>query len=273
MKTILLPTDFSKNSINAIEFAMNFFRVEVCHFYIINVQKASSFVTDDMMSVSFSSTIYNTIVDAAKKSIENVISMMTSKYHNKNHTFHSIVDYDNFIDSIDQASKIYNIDFIVMGTQGASGIKKYVFGSNTVRVMQRLEIPVLAIPEGCVFAKPDKVALLTDNVFKKDINRLNPLKNLLENFEATIIGISFKFHELNSNATFLEALFQKVEYKVLDVSNQDLFSCTEKFLFDNNFKILAILNEKHSFLERLLNTNDVERFGFNIHMPLFVMDA
>lgn len=273
MKAILLPTDFSKNSMNAIEFAMNYFEKETCDFYIINVQKASSFVTDDMMSVSFSSTIYSTIVDAAKKSIENVITMIRSKYNNKNHTFHSIVDYDNFIDSIDQASKLNNIDLIVMGTKGASGLSKYIFGSNTVRVMQRLEIPVLAIPEGCEFVIPDKTAILIDNIFKKDINKLTPLKSLLSGFNTTLTGLSFKGDKFNSSNKFLEALFKKVEYKELNISDNDLFKSTEKFLHDNNFKMLAILNEKHSFIERLLTTHDVERFGFNIQIPFFVMDA
>ena len=43
------------------------------------------------------------------------------------------------------------IDLIVMGTKGATGLEKVVFGSNTVHVMQRCVAPILAIPDGCLF--------------------------------------------------------------------------------------------------------------------------
>lgn len=277
MKTILLPTDFSQNSINAIHFALNYFKHLVCDFYIINVQRTSTFVTDDMMAVPYSSSIYSTIVDASKKSIENVILLMESTYANKNHKFHSIVDYDNFIDAIDQASKRYNVDVIVMGTKGASGINKFIFGSNTVRVMQRLEVPVLAIPEGCEFSKLDKVALITNNIRKEDINKLNPLKNLLTGHISKLTGITLNSEPSNlkfkPNYEFLEALFKQVEYKNIDVSQEDLFNVTEAYLKTNNFQMLALLNEKHSFFERLLHTHHIETFGFSINIPFFVMDS
>ena len=54
MRNILLPTDFSKNSMNAINYALAFLKDQKCKFYILNVQKASSFITDDMMVVNSS---------------------------------------------------------------------------------------------------------------------------------------------------------------------------------------------------------------------------
>ena len=52
MKSILLPTDFSKNSINAIEYAVNLFKDEPVEFFVLNIQKASTFVSDDLMSIA-----------------------------------------------------------------------------------------------------------------------------------------------------------------------------------------------------------------------------
>ena len=151
MKSILLPTDFSKNSFNAINYAAELFKNEVCEFYIINIQKASSFVSDDLMTMTSSATIYHTLIDIAKKSISNVINELKETYNNDLHEFYSIVDYDNFVDGINQACVTRNIDLIIMGTKGASGAEKVLFGSNTARVMQRCNTPVLAIPDGCKF--------------------------------------------------------------------------------------------------------------------------
>ena len=37
MKKIILPTDFSDNALNAIDYAMQLFKDEVCAFFILNV--------------------------------------------------------------------------------------------------------------------------------------------------------------------------------------------------------------------------------------------
>jgi len=142
MKAILLPTDFSQNSVNAIHYAVKLFAREDCEFYILNIQKASSFVSDDFMTMSSSATIYNTIIDTSKKSLQNLITTIQKKYKNENHSFHSIVDYDNFIDAINQISGKKDIDLIVMGTKGATGATKVFFGSNAARVMQRCRVRV-----------------------------------------------------------------------------------------------------------------------------------
>ncbi len=59
MKKILLPTDFSENSTNAIHYAMAFFKDEACEFYVLNVQKMSSFISDDLMAAQPSVTIFD----------------------------------------------------------------------------------------------------------------------------------------------------------------------------------------------------------------------
>ncbi|MEP1489482.1 MAG: universal stress protein [Algibacter sp.] len=275
MKNILLPTDFSKNSINAIDYAVQFLKNTSCNFYILNVQKTSTFISDDMMTVASSSTIYNTIIDAARKSIANIISIMENTYSNKKHRFHAMVDYDNFIDSINQTSKLHNIDFIIMGTKGVSGLSKFIFGSNAIRVIERTDVPVLAIPEGCQFIKANKVALITNNVSRKDINKINPLKDLLESYDTIVTGLYLKsesvISETEKKPEFLEALLKKINYDELDVVEKDLFSETKKYLLDNDFQMLALLSEKHSFLERLFHTDTVETFGFSIKLPFFVM--
>ena len=42
MKTILLPTDFSDNSWNAIEYALNLNKDTDCNFYLLHVSKLSN---------------------------------------------------------------------------------------------------------------------------------------------------------------------------------------------------------------------------------------
>ncbi len=278
MKTILLPTDFSKNSINAIDYAMELFKNVPCNFYILNVQKASSFISDDMMVVSSSATIYNTIIDAAKKSISNIISNIKKTSSSDNHHFFSVVDYDNFIDSINQTIDKHQVDLIVMGTKGASGLEKVIFGSNTVRVMQRCNVPVLAIPDGCEFSILDKVAFTTNHQTLFNIDELLPLNDMLEmhHSKLNVLHIADENHLVQKqelNKGFFSTYFGDAAHEYMDTNSKKMFQAVQQYLVENDIKLLAMMSEKHSFLERLFTRHLVETFAFNIDIPFLVMES
>jgi nucleotide-binding universal stress UspA family protein len=53
-------------------------------------------------------------------------------------------------DQVLEVARLHEADLIVMGTQGLGGLRKFVFGSTTDRVLRRAEVPVLAVPLGGV---------------------------------------------------------------------------------------------------------------------------
>jgi nucleotide-binding universal stress UspA family protein len=55
--------------------------------------------------------------------------------------------FDRGNEKIENYIKPYGIDFIVMGSHGAKGIRELVIGSNTQRIVRHVKIPVLVIKE------------------------------------------------------------------------------------------------------------------------------
>ena len=276
VKSILLPTDFSKNSMNAIDYAMELYKDIPCEFYIINIQKASSFVSDDLMMMSSTATIYQTLIAAAKKSIKNIIHNIESKYANKLHSFHSIVDYDNFIDGINQICEIKAIDLIIMGTKGAAGAEKMLFGSNTVHVMQRCNVNVLAIPNGCQFEGLDAVAFTSNysSIFKDE--ELLTLVDIIKLYdsELNVLHLSdedYLSESHNQITKLLDSSFGKIKHQFIDIDGKEVFKAIHDYIETNNIKMLTMMNRKHSFLERLFTKHLFETFGFKIDIPFLVM--
>lgn len=277
MKSILLPTDFSNNSINAIHYALELFKEEQCEFYILNVQKASSFVSDDLMTMQSSTTIYQNLIESAKTSIQNIITDVQKKYEAENHIYHSIVDYDNFIDAINQIVKSKNICLVVMGTKGATGAEKVIFGSNTVRVMQRCDCPVLAIPDNCKFKNLDKIAFTSNylTLYKKE--ELKPLITLAEKFNSKIDVLHLTKGEhltpsQENNRAFLDECFANLKHEFINLANTDLFKTVEYYVQYHDIDLLAMMSRKHSFLERLFTRHNVETFAFKVSVPFLVME-
>lgn len=49
MKRILLPTDFSDISVNAIQYALSLFAEETCEFYLLNVYRVPYMTNEELM--------------------------------------------------------------------------------------------------------------------------------------------------------------------------------------------------------------------------------
>ncbi len=48
-KRILIPTDFSKNALNAIRYALELYKKEPCEFYFLNVFRVDYYTTDTLI--------------------------------------------------------------------------------------------------------------------------------------------------------------------------------------------------------------------------------
>lgn len=277
MKKILLPTDFSDNSIDAIHYAVEFFGSHTCEFYLLNVQKVSSFVSDDLMAMQPSESIFNSIVNAAKERLEKLIMHIESQYENKLHNFKSKVDYDNFIDAINQLVDIEDIDLIIMGTKGASNIAKTIFGSNAARVIQRANCPVLAIPNGYKYLPVEHIAFTSNYYTKYNTEDLKPLLDIVDMKKSQINILHVKESDYltehqENNRALLDECFLNTNHAFIELEEGDLFKKITNYLVDKDINLLAMMSRKHSFLERLFVRHAAESFAFDLRVPLLVLE-
>jgi len=75
--------------------------------------------------------------------------------------------HGNLIATLKQILAVEQPDLIVMGTKGASGLKRILIGSNTVNLIAKTKLPVLVIPEVAQFENflmkgKNRIVLATD---------------------------------------------------------------------------------------------------------------
>ena len=133
MKRILLPTDFSENSQNAITYALALFKNQECQFHILNIQKLSEYMMDDVMASTQGESAYNSIIKDNNVKLKALVKKLRKTYKLQPFTFNTLFDFDDFVPAINQAVESHNIDLIIMGTNGATGASEVVFGSNTLK--------------------------------------------------------------------------------------------------------------------------------------------
>ena len=179
MKNILLPTDFSENSINAIEYASQLFKDIPCKFYLLNVFKIPYLANEELMdqNVAQLAAFEEEMHDTSKQEMQKLLEWIPK---NKKHEFNTISDYNLFNLAVHQVVDEKNIELIIMGTKGATGAKEIFMGSNTGDVIIRSSCNVIAVPENQTYKPPKEIVFPTDFQIDYDFEDLAPLISLAE---------------------------------------------------------------------------------------------
>ena len=154
MKNILLPTDFSENSWNALAYAVKFFEEEPCNFYLLHVNRLRTTIVNDSPFIATQNVIEDVMIKPIKLQLHKLVKRISVELSPSNtQRFYTLYDHNFFIESIRKHVEEKNIDVIVMGTKGASGLKKIIIGSNTANVITKVQCTTLVIPENAEFTQ------------------------------------------------------------------------------------------------------------------------
>ena len=162
MKRILVPIDFSKEAENAARVAANIARKTDSEIFLVHMLELPVTTIDpaEMNAISSEPQIIY-FMKLAREKFEKFISLPFFKGLKVVES----VQFQHAFSGIITESEKNNIDLIVMGSQGASGLQEMFIGSNTEKVVRRSKIPVLVIKKEADEFKVD------DMIFASDFNK------------------------------------------------------------------------------------------------------
>lgn len=276
MKNILLLTDFSNNALNAIIYALEFFKGGNYHFFILNVHKVSKYTTGDLMTSSSDSSIYDSIIKNPKAELNMIIENCKIEYGNEDYTFEAICDYDAFVTAVSQTVQMKRIDLIVMGTNGATGAMEVIFGSNTISVIRNVDCPVLVIPQDYQFILPKNILFTTK--YKKYFKEspLKPLQDIiaLHNAELDILITNEKgipADILKDAKMKIDSFFDGIKHEFYSISDVPVDIAMDCFVQIKKTNLIAKIIDKESFLKRFFKGSRTDEITYKIRVPLLIM--
>lgn len=273
MKNILLPTDFSENSKNAIRFAMRFFEGETCTFHILNSQKPSGYITADVLYGAPGTSIYEGILNDNKMELEKMVRFCESISEKENFTFVPKIDFDNIVDAVNQAVALYNIELIIMGSNGATGAAEVIFGSNTLKIIRKVDCPIIVVPEGYVFEKIHSVLLSVNYQYDVTGEALEVLLKIVRKHKATlkILEIEEDKIEIVPQKNLFKELFKNIAIERYCIKNLPYPMAINAFEQLIPIQLHAMVVERKSFLDRFIFGSDTSKISYGSLVPLLVL--
>lgn len=172
MKRILVPTDFSKYSEEALKVAAQIAKKNNSEIILVHMlefpHQTSDFISGSGKSIP-------EIMHYKNKAISNLEYLMDSDYL-KGINLSEAFEFKKVTEGIIDASIKNKVDLIVMGSHGTSGFEELMVGSNAEKVVRLSDIPVLVIKNGTTRFQPNNFVFASD--FSEETKK--PFRKMIE---------------------------------------------------------------------------------------------
>ncbi|MDQ3190753.1 MAG: universal stress protein [Bacteroidota bacterium] len=271
MKNILCPTDFSENANNALDYALELALLTSSKIILLNAYQMPYNRADMMVSV----------MDILKEDSEAGLKLTMERI--KKTPRYSTVEIStksrigDVVSLSSDLIKENDIDLIVMGTKGASGLIESIIGSNTASVIKSVECPVLAVPARAVYSLPKKVGFAYD---MKEIDNTKDLRFLSEivnsiKAQLQIYTVIAEFEnqivEKSQLQLKLNDYFRNIKTEIFFAVKGDIIEGIRELVDANNPDWTVMIAKKYTLFESLFHTSMTKTMVFQTDKPLLVL--
>ncbi len=254
MKKILVPTDFSNQSLNAIKAAIILARKSSAEITLLHILDLPNQGSDSIHTGSKAPEVIF-FKDSAEQKLNNLAHDPIFEGLKINTSLILAKTYQGVL----KACETNQCDLIIMGSHGTSGVTEYFLGSNTEKVVRYSKIPVLVIKgevsdfkiTNFVFAsdfsegakKPFLKAIEFSKILDSTLTLL--MVNTPNNFKPTYVA-----EQILEN--FLENINQE-EYNLEIYNDLDIESGVRNFSKKSNANLIGIATHGRTGLSHFLN--------------------
>jgi len=276
---ILIPTDFSHNSLHAIRYALDLYADYACTFYLLHIYEVDPF------SIQGSAYIlpkrgeepHDLAIRKAEVQFQIFLKELEPFTKNSKHQVQSIITYDVLLKSAKELVAKKDIDMIVMGTKGKTGSASVIFGTNAITIMQGItECPVLAVPESLDIKAPKEIIFPTDyeGPFKR--RELDCMMEIAKLQKAHICVLHVKKSKgLTQNQqdgkALLEAILEGVAHSFHELEHVGLQTGINAFIESRDSDMIAFTNQKKNFFSNIFSKPLIKNLGYHSKVPILVL--
>ncbi|MBT8237830.1 MAG: universal stress protein [Croceitalea sp.] len=276
MKTILIPTDFSKNALHALQYAQELFKCDRAEFYLMHAFADEVYGGFLNKPVEERERTEKQIRKEVTQKLEDLLESVIGVPPNPMHKWHTVAAFDSLVDGVNDFVNQKNIDLVVMGTKGETSDHKTTFGSYTVQLFKYVSCPVLAIPADCVYQQPKVILFPTDYMLPYKRRELKLLGDLAGHFKSQvhclyISDFDVMSHRQEDNRLFIKETLSKAYLSFKRTSVKNKGEAIMEYIKANKVGMLTMVNSRHSFFEDMLYRSTIDELGLKVKIPFLVM--
>lgn len=272
ISTILVPTDFSDVANNALHFALKFAEKINAKIQLLHVTHIP------IIDASFPADVYQNFIIEIEENAKNNFEKLKNDYLEKSNVQYEIFTEMGFVnDEIFEFCKNHNIDLVIMGTTGASGIQEVLVGSNAAAVVGKSQIPVLIIPPSAVYKEINHIVYASD-FNEPEFPAVSRLIFIAEKFDSrvSILHVKSDFDGFfNSANNFFIRNKHNISYekwKIIKLPEGDVLDKINEFTNSEHPDLLVMAKHNRSFFDKIFHRSLSKHMAYHTKIPLLVLN-
>lgn len=262
MKRILVPVDFSENSLNALNYALQLFQGTSLEIVILTTYEAST-------NAFYIKSIDRVLEEGAQEDMDRLIRKLTAEQAEV--SFVPKIIKGNAVAVITSLGNTGTYDYIVMGTTGASGLKKVFMGSVAGGVISRTTAPVLVVPTGYTFQPVRHILFAVGATRYTADNVLDPLREMVTLCGAKVDVLHVtdeQTPDLSLQLAPIDDLAPSVTYVHGD---ETIHESLNDYMAEHRTAMLCLVRTRRGFLSHIFNESVTLKQTFDSPVPLLVL--
>lgn len=265
MLNVLIPTDFSVNSENAIAYAISFFKEQPCCFHLVHVTE------NDLQKSS------NSEINTAKSNLQKQLQLIKKSSDNTNHKVLVRLIQGKLIEVIKNEVENKGINLIIMATNGLSNPTKNKVGSNTIDVISKVKCNVIIVPQNATFNGLHDFTLVSDYSIFLGTEILKTISMFIQMYSSTLhIVHLMKSKEIISqdqiqNKESLRDYFREDNHFFHTLTNKNPNAAIQDFVDNKAINLIAIAAKNIHLYQQLLFNTTKQTTDYQIKTPFLVL--
>jgi len=271
MKKILIPTDFSENAKNAADYAITMFDSEDTTFLLLH----AFYIPNASQEVNFS---YNDLShNNAEEQFKEEKSRIDSTFTLLKGKIESYFEIGAIVDIANSFIEKNQIDILVMGTKGSSGLAEVLVGSIASTMIKKVDCPMIIVPEHAEYKHPEKILFTTDVELQSDGLDISPLTNLAKKHDSKVhaLYVAKSPEDLDVHSTFIK---YDLDLHLVDLKhdlnidiNTNTVNAIETYIEKNNPDLIAMVSTKGNLFHELFHRSISKKIAMHTEIPMLIM--
>ena len=270
MKTIIVPTDFSPVATNAMNFAVDMalnINASIILLHVFQVPVSMTDVPVVLISGDELKKSSEEKLESLKQSIRHITSGKQKVY--------TEAKIGDVVDELEDLCKLIQPFAVVMGTKGASGIERMLFGSITLTTIRHLKWPVIVVPPGKEYGNGiKKIGFACDFKQVVETTPVQFIKQMVKEFNAELHVLNVDYEnkhfkpETPEQSVLLHTLLEDINPNYHFINNADIENGINEFAETNNLDLMITIPKKHKLLEGLFKPSSTKQLITHTHVPV-----
>lgn len=277
-KRILLPTDFSKNSWNAISYAIELMGKVPCEFFVLHAYTPNTQITENMMASQLGLPQLEELKAASAEGLKKLSRKIAFRDESVNHKFHFISEYSFLLEAIQNLCRDKDIDLIIMGTKGATDAIDVLLGGNTISVMEKIRCsPVLAVPKSASFDSMSEIVFPTSFAEGYKKNEMQHLVQIAKITKSPVRVLHISDEQLSDDQQTQKELLVEhldgLEYSFHTLEDVDVATGLNCFVQSRDSDMVAFINPKHGLFSNWFRRPLARELNYRSKVPVLTLHS